>query len=322
MSAALQPAWSDLESESLVDLADELAAIAAARLRVARHEPQLLPRGSLLPDARTTFLLFGGGSTPVAVAQIASSTEPDAVARAVARADAIRFALTPSEAEPILAPLAIGALDGLSYGVWPWCRPLSGATGSWRERRALAAPAFAWLDAIAKRTVRPAADEQVRTRVDRPLCRLATDSRLSVRVRLAARGALVRLDRGTWRPLHVASHGDLHAGNLLLDPLQPGAAHFRVIDWGGAALDGFPMYDVVRLAHSLRLDARHFGHRVLTHAAQLGFAPADARWHLAAAFADLGASLEHFPPDRWAALADLSFELLETALAAVGGATA
>jgi hypothetical protein len=131
----------------------------------------------------------------------------------------------------------------------------------------------------------------------------------------------VLLDRGAWRPAFVAMHGDLHTGNFLRREeasrrrLPRWDLPFVVIDWSGAQRDGLPLYDLVRLAHSLRIPPRRLARELARHTAILGGTLGAAPAHLAAAFADLKQNLEHFPIERFARLADVCFARVDAALA-------
>lgn len=321
MSSALARVdWTD--GVAGFDLGGPLAAIAEETLGLRRVVARTLRRGVQLADAKETLLLFGGGPRPRAVVQISGGRAPEMVARGVARARAIRATLAPRERLAILEPYVAGELRGRSYAIWPWCAPLAGESGSFLERRTVTTPLLDWLGAVAAQTVRPARADAIEARFAEPLCRMATNPALSLRARLAARGALQRLDAGTFRPLHVAMHGDLHAGNILVDD---GALSFRshvswwerlsLIDWCSAQPDGFPLYDLMRLAHSLRISARRLAPALVASCATLECPLEDARWHLAAALADLGANLEEFPLERFAWIADRTLDWLDAAIA-------
>lgn len=306
--------------ERLAPIEQDLAAIASLAFATDLLDLRVLPRGPLLPDARTTYLLCEGGGQPRAVAQLACDTAPGAVAIAVARAEAVRAVLDPTAAAPVLRPVASGAIDGTSYAIWPWCRPLARTTGSYLERRRLAGPLFAWVESVARSSARPATADEVESRFAAPLCRMTSNAALRTSVRVAARSALAALDRGAWKPVLVAMHGDLHTGNVLLDtrgetgPIDgPLAERFALIDWGGARPDGHAVYDWIRLAHSLRAETSQLPARLQAYCRALQAAPSSAPWYLAAAFAELGDQLEHFPVDRYAALAELCFSMLAAA---------
>lgn len=315
-TGARDPGGADAEPERI----ERIAALGARALRVERLVPRLLDRGPLLPDARTTFVLHDAQGAPRGVAQLAGETAPAMVARLIDRARGFCAALDAAATAPVLRPAAEGEIDGRSWAVWPWCKPLARTTGTRLERRRLRDPLHAWLGEVTRQSAHPVPHDAIEPRFVAPLTRMATRPALSVPVRLAARSALVALDRGAFRPMHVAMHGDLHTGNVLIDTTGaagrdsgPWAQRFVVIDWGGADADGFPIFDLARLAHSLRTGARHLGASLRAHSRALDCPIEHAPWHLAAAFADLGDHLEYFPVEHYARLADLCFSLLAAA---------
>jgi hypothetical protein len=164
-----------------------------------------------------------------------------------------------------------------------------------------------------------ALDHATQKALDRALCAQATDLRLPARARLAARDTLRRLDRGAFQPMHVAMHGDMHLGNVLLDLGCP--QRFVLIDWCGASAQGWPLFDLMRTAESLqvsdaRLRAELRAHcELLSPATEPRLSPAvdDAAAHLTLGLAMLGAQLEHFPFDMYVALLDRVYARFDAA---------
>lgn len=290
-----------------------------ARILEVELTAEALPRGALL-DSKQTWILRDASGEPRAVAQLSSPLAPDMVVRGVMRANAVRRALDPAAAAPILATLATGAFEGASFALWPFCQRVPNRVTDVIARRILERPVLRWLREVARQTVRPIAGAAI-PEVDRQLCAMAMHTALSPRARLAARSALQRLDRGLWRPMHVAMHGDLHAGNVLLDNRDatgrsalPWRERFVVIDWCGATLSGRPLFDLIRIAESMRTPHALLAYELAEHCALLGGTRADAVAHTAASLADLGAHLECFPVERYAALADRVLGRLDLAL--------
>jgi thiamine kinase-like enzyme len=121
--------------------------------------------------------------------------------------------------------------------------------------------------------------------------------------------------------MQVAMHGDLHAGNLLIDHEDatargalPWRERFVVIDWCGASPTGRPLFDLIRIAESMRVPHARLAEELNAHCAQLGGSIDDAVAHTAAALAELGANLECFPVEHYRALADRVLDRLDLAL--------
>jgi hypothetical protein len=285
----------------------------------------LLPRGPL-PDYKLTWIFRDEAGESRAVAQLSSALAPDMVVRGVMRGRTIRRALDPATAALILEPITTGAFEGASFAVWPFCQPVPNRVTDWIARRMFERPVLRWLREMARQTARPVAPEAIGAYVDRQLCAMATNIALSTRARLAARTALKRLDSGTWRPMYVAMHGDLHAGNLLIDRQDAtgrGAIPWRerlvAIDWCGASLRGRPLFDLIRIAESMRTSPALLGQELAAHCELLGGGIDDAVAHTAASLADLGANLECFPVELYGALADRVLGRLDMALNHAGG---
>jgi hypothetical protein len=143
---------------------------------------------------------------------------------------------------------------------------------------------------------------------------IAAHQRLGPAIRNGAAQATERLDCGQWTPMHALAHNDLWKGNILLDPKSPwrGAAfgRFAIIDWLGASVAGYPIYDLIRLAQSFKVSQRTLDREVRLHCSILGCELVDAGGYLAAALGNLGLHLEEFPEDRYVELADACWSTL------------
>jgi aminoglycoside phosphotransferase (APT) family kinase protein len=320
--ATPRPPWS---SRSAVRAGDYLAQVTAHELGRRRVIATPLPCGPLL-DAKQTWILRDAGGDACAAAQLSAPRAPKMVARGVARADAIRGALDAERAAPVLSPFASGTFEGASYAVWPFCAPVRMRGGVRIGGRRFVRPLLAWLREVTRQTARAIASDAVGAQVDRNLCRMAMDARLSAHARLCARRALDRLDRGRFRPTHVAMHGDLHVGNVLIDDCDatgraelPMVDRFAIIDWCGASREGYPIFDLLRLADSMRVSDARLAVELARHCELLGGDLDDAASHTAAGLADLGAHLECFPVAAYSALIDRVLRRLESALSHHGG---
>lgn len=307
---------------SLSGTARKLALRAEQVLRLDLPIAEPMPSPDPAPDWKAKLLIRDRNGTPRAVVQWSGPLAPAMMTRTLARAEEIRSAVSPEAAAAIIQPLDSGEIDGTSFAIWPFCEPItsSGRIGKWITRRALTAPLLDWLDQVARDTARPARPDEL-PRFERILRAMAEHDVLTQRSRDAAAETLTALTRGAWTPLHVAMHSDLWEGNVLIDGTgitgradQSWPRRFTIIDWSGALGDGFPVYDWIRLATSLRVPDARSGPALARHATALGCSLADTRRHLVAALADLGANLEYFPVERYARLADDMIERLDRVL--------
>src|SRR5262245_12849925 len=119
-------------------------------------------------------------------------------------------------------------------------------------------------------------------------------------------------------------HGDLQKGNLLLDwrdPVDPTGRpywpRFVVIDWPGALIKGYAIYDLICLARSLNLTGWRLRAEIAHHCSLLGCDLVDTRSYLMAALGHIGAHLGRFPLSLFANDAQSCLKTLETVLVTV-----
>ena len=100
-------------------------------------------------------------------------------------------------------------------------------------------------------------------------------------------------------------HGDLWKGNILIEPgaARPGRTRWRdrfvVIDWPGSELHGHAIYDLIRLARSMRTPDAALRAEVRRHCDVLGASIEDAMAYLLSALGYIALHLEEFPMDKY-----------------------
>lgn len=290
--------------------------------RFGRLEISLLSRADTVADGTTILLLRDPGGQARAVALCSAPASPDMVQRAMRRAREAKSALGPTLGATILDPWVEGRVRGLSYAVLPYCNRLSDLRPVWWMQRALLRrPLFDWLWRATERTVREVDSAAIDRSFAELLRRVASLKVASKRMRVAAERSAERLQAGTWTPRHVLMHGDLWKGNIVIPPAEcpversGSRDRFAIIDWAGSEIHGYAMYDLIRLAQSIRLNARILRHEVDRHCRVLRCEPVDAISHLLVALGYIANNLEHFPLDRYARMA-------ESCLATMDGVTA
>lgn len=285
--------------------------------RYGKLEISLLSQANTVVDGTTVLLLRDPAGQSRAVVLCSSPVAPGMVQRAMTRAQQAKVVLGASAGAPILDPLAEGSVRGLSYAVLPYCNGLSDSRPIWWIQRALLRPTiFNWLQRATECTVRdvePAAIDRSFAETLRCMRSLVP---ISNGLRAAASLAAERLDAGAWTPRHVLMHGDLWKGNILIQPANRAVERlkmsdrFVIIDWAGSEIYGYAMYDLVRLAQSMHLNARNLRREVDRHCRLLRCEPADATSYLLAALGHIAMNLEHFPIDRYAHMAESCYTTL------------
>lgn len=260
-------------------------------------------------------------SSPTAVVLYSSLTSPHLVTRGMDIAEQTKLMLGDEEGSVILDPLGRGEIEGRSYAILPYCRPLSSRRSMHYIQRHLLRPGILrWLRNVTEETVKEIAPINIESKILRPLQHVEHLRTIEEEIRLACRHALYRLESRQWIPQCVFMHNDLWEGNILLkerEAQEKGFGNnyrFVLIDWAGAMLKGYAIYDLVRVSRSMGLKGRRFAREVHRHCKLLGCTQEDAMGYLLAAIGHIGLNPESFPVEAYARLTRLCFEQLRPAL--------
>jgi hypothetical protein len=305
--------------------ADELSLWLAGPLedaltsRYGKLHATSLSRGDMVADGTTVLLLSDSSTRAQAVVLCSAPIAPDMVQRAMHRAHQAKMAMGERDGAFILDALAEGRVHGLSYAVLPYCNSLSKLRAiRWVQRSLLRPLVFEWLMRMTQCTVKGIEPSAIGTDFAEPLRCLVSLEGISVRLRAATEHAAARLGSGAWLPKHVLMHGDLWQGNILIRTAGRSAQRWRdrvvITDWGGSKIDGHAIYDLIRLAQSMRLPVKDLRRELVRHCRVLKCELADSRSHLLAALGCIRMSLEHFPMDRYMYMAESCLATLDHAL--------
>ncbi|MEE3332616.1 MAG: phosphotransferase [Myxococcota bacterium] len=273
-------------------------------------------------DDPAKLLVRDGESRKLSVVLVSAPADPGLVGRGMRIAAQTKARLGARLGDVILEPLGEGTIEGLSYVILPFCRPIGeGKVARRYWRLVLRRSVLDWLAEANASTLVEASAADVADSFELPLERMAESQLVDGALRRAANEALGRLKRGDWQPRFVFMHGDLWEDNLLLAPPSRakgegrGEYPFVVIDWPGATLRGYAMYDLIRLASSMRLRGRGLRREVLRHCEILGGEPEDAPGYLLAGLGHLSFNLGCFSPEVYLEMSRTCFNDLEAVLA-------
>ncbi len=244
-----------------------------------------------------------------------NAAAPEMATRGAQAARDAAQAMSEDAAKAVVLPIAEGRVDGRAFTVTRMMVPLRTGRISGRVDRWRVAPrVFAWLGEVVASTAREADSASTL----RPaLAYLADEEALPEGVRAAGRRAADRLEAGSWVPRFAVMHGDLWAGNVMIDPRRDEASwadRFVVIDWASGTVHGPPVYDLIRLARSMGTSRRRLRVELERHCQVLGCELEDARSYLAAGLGHIGLHRGEFPLDRYAELAAQCLALLDRSL--------
>lgn len=269
----------------------------------------LLYRGDLA-DSTEVFLATDTGGARLGAVLWSPAAAPEAVAQSMAKAAAAAEALDCSPASHVLLPLAQGSIEGRSYAILPYCKPLSSFRPLWwLQRRTARRFVTQWLQDVCRATTSPVSSTDAEASFERPLARLAACEALSPGVRHAARAAHGRLLSGAWQARHVLMHADVWRGNVLVRAPAQGAAQawgerLCLIDWGASEVRGYGLFDLVRATDAFRIDPATGARELARHCEILQCEPIDAESHLSVALAHVFCHLGQFPLHRFARMAE------------------
>jgi hypothetical protein len=294
----------EIHEAELTDFLREFLGTGAVRLRRHRRE-------RLVSDAPDIF--FVHHDRGVSVIHLAPREFPDAVSEQFDNLRLLHDAIPKPLNSVLLAPEASGRVAGRSFALTPYAKPFSTNRLLWRFQRSKLIPeVFSWLRGVTEHGSRQ--DEAAIAAAESALHSLAAADDLSDEIVAAARAGLDRIGRGSFKPTSVPMHGDLWTGNLLRSKQGAEDFSFKVIDWGGARVDGAPMFDLTQFAISSGLAPRHLGAEVHRHAALLDVPAQDTIIHFLIGIGFLSQSLNRFPRSRFVELCQKNHSYLKAAL--------
>lgn len=270
---------------------------------------EYLCKPSGVADDATKLVATNKDNQRIAVVLVSSTVEPGLIQYSIDQAKKIQYHLGPSLGSAILTPAFNGTINNCTYTTLPYCKPVSKERIRKRIHRMMfRSTLLEWLAQVVETTVHAPDAEKIESEFITPLRYLIATETVPRRVRDAAEHSLDRLGQGAWHPRHVLMHGDLWEGNILFSPKSTHAAKnpfskLAIIDWPGGLIEGYAMFDLIRLGISIQLSGSTFKKHIRRHCRSLECDPIDARSHLLCALGNLRMNLGQFPPHRYARMA-------------------
>jgi hypothetical protein len=265
-------------------------------------------------DSAAIFIV--GDKSPSAILAVSPQAFPDLVSVEQEKASRMKHVLGPELGSPIVVPIAQGSLGGgRSYALLPRKTPLSDSRIGWPiQRRSLKSHLTHWLRGInASTTTQETLFDLYRDSLEY-LCGMAG---LSESIKSISRKALDRLHSGDIVPRSTPMHNDLWKGNILLpssdDKRDRQTFPFFVIDWRGSRVDGFPLFDLVRVSMSLQFTANELRRELLHSCQSLGCQSSDAPYYVATALGEIASRNDQFPVQAFVGMAEHCFAELRKA---------
>ena len=246
------------------------------------------------PDSKLVFLSDGSAGL---VVTISPPEFPEVVAEECLKAARMQLHLGELSG-PILEPLDTGRIQTSSYAVLPYRRPFSRRRGmQWIHRMWARYHVLEWLLQVAQK--RSAACEA--SRYEASLKALADKFPKNSPTASLLWVAEEHLQSGRFAPRAAPMHGDLWRGNVLRGSASTA---FTLVDWRGSTTDGFPIFDLIRVAESFGLSMKALGRELQRHRIALGCQVADLALYLLGALGHYAAHLGEMSPALFQSMAD------------------
>ncbi len=220
-----------------------------------------------------------------------------------------KLRLGPDFGSVILDPIS-GDLNGRSFMALPKCRTISNNRflAAW-QRRLIRPRALLWLRGLVGLATPPS--EYAKDAFGAALAELASSqAAIPDFIRSASLEAIGKIETKEVAPRFVPMHGDFWVGNILTSKDRP----MVVIDWRGSRMDGFGIYDLIRLAASVGLSSHALSREISFHAETLGISKSHAKGYLLAAFGYYLLHLGEFPLERFLSMISTLYGVFESAI--------
>lgn len=269
-------------------------------------------------DATLAFLIDSSAGAKDVALLVSNPHFPKTVGEDTTKAALIRSSLDENARNHVATPIYQGEFKGQSFAAFERYSPASSRrVVRYLQKRAVVPEIVSWSISVAKQTQNRNL-EQFDERFVAPLEWLANDEASTSKTRHNALKSLEYISSSQQdRVWTSAEHGDFWLGNILFDGSKSTrilgvSKAFKIIDWRGSKLDGYPCADVLRLLKSTFKPgsgtARNLFER---YQADLGISDSEATIYTLLSLAELGRNLDQFPRANFNALCDETIQFLE-----------
>jgi hypothetical protein len=272
----------------------------------------------MVSDAVASYSFLDADGVPIGVAQVSDASAPTMVSRGMNSAVAARQILGAELRDSVIEPLCGGEIDGRTYVIWPWRRPMELRGWAWRMSRSNIRRSIRnWLRQIVRIAAAGGRSDEVGERYGEILNTVTKSDVFSLGQQHVAEIAIRRLHSGRWQPQSIMDHNDLWRGNVHWNVdargRTCGESTIVIIDWYGANMNGFGFYDLVRWAASVGMSSRALSNELQIHAEILGLERRDVGAHLLATLGRLAVHREQFPLEALRKLVSVTWARFEEA---------
>ena len=237
----------------IIEIAEHSSSRLGKRLRVeSARSLNVLPADRRLADATSAYQINGMTKGDDCIIIVSPPEFPDAVAENTSGSAVARSMLGAVLGEMIGMPLLTDRWHGRSYALFPRLTGFSENPVVLQAQKLWATPTImSWLQDSFRQTAIERGTKDIEHSFLAPLSVLSGDDDIPPKIRDAARAAEHAVSGGQVKLVTCLAHNDFWLGNIMFERTTiPGMApfrrQFRVIDWAGCSIDGYPGFDAIR----------------------------------------------------------------------------